>query len=376
MSIHRNIFRKEYNGEVKRFIVFSLVIVIVLFGVLQIAKKKIGNDLRQPVGESIVSPSPTLTIEKNGEKEKLLFVPYWTLTDDEPIDTEYDTYLYFGITPDKNGIVAEEGLQAMERFTESVPDGKRRLLVLRMIDSTINAEVLGDTALQQKIISQTIEQAEENNFQGVVLDLEMNAIPFTSLIEQINTFNKLFFDEVKKSIMEYSLTMYGDVFYRIRPFDMKNLSQNADTVLIMAYDFHKSRGNPGPNFPLAGKAVYGYSMKDLMNDLLRVVPSSKVVIIFGMFGYDWEVDNAGKGVSQGKPVTLKQVTNKFLQGCPYKNCSITRDEQSSETNILYTDDAGQKHSVWFEDTLSSVQKQQYLQTMSIGKYAYWAYTYY
>ncbi len=360
----------------KRFTLILLVLILLLVGGLQIAKKKIGNDLRQPVGESVVSPSPTLIIQKNQDKEKLLFVPYWTLTHDDPIDTAYDTYLYFGITPDANGISTEEGMEKLEQFTQSVPEGKRSLLVLRMVDADINAAVLKNAALQRKIIAQTIEQAKRNHFQGVVLDLEMSAIPFTSLIEQINNFNKQFSEEVKKADLEYSITMYGDVFYRVRPFDMKNLSKYADNVLIMAYDFHKSRGNPGPNFPLDGKETYGYSIKDLMNDLLRVAPSDKVIVIFGMFGYDWEIDNAGKAGSNGKPLTLEQINEKFLQGCSFDPCRITRDNQSGETNILYTDEAGQKHSVWFEDSVSVSQKQQYLQTMGISKYAYWAYSYY
>lgn len=360
----------------KRFLLVLLLLIILVFGFLQVVKKKVGSDLRQPVGESVVSPSPTLIIEKNDAKEKLLFVPYWTIKGEESITEGYDTYLYFGITPDKNGIVSEEGMQAMAQFRTAVPEGKRTLLVLRMVDSDINAQVLGNTALQKKIIAQTIDETKKNNFQGVVLDLEMSAIPFTSLIEQINSFNKAFSAEVKKADLEYSITMYGDVFYRVRPFDMKNLSKYTDNVLIMAYDFHKSRGNPGPNFPLEGKATYGYSIKDLMNDLLRVVPSNKVIVIFGMFGYDWEVDNAGKAGSTGTPLTLDQINKKFLQGCTFRNCKITRDSQSAETNILYTDESGQKHSVWFEDTVSASQKQSYLRTMGIGKYAYWAYTYF
>lgn len=362
--------------ELKRLLLFVLIVLIVTFGILQLIKKKVISDLAQPIVESIISPSPTLTIEKNQQAEKSVFVPYWALASSEAFDTSYDTYLYFGISPDENGIKKDIGLARMENFLKSVPDGKGKLLVLRMVDADINTKVLKDSSIQKRIVNQTVKEAKENGFQGVVLDLEMSAIPFNSLIEQITNFNTILSKAVKDEGMSHMMTIYGDTFYRVRPYDVKSLAQDTDMFLLMAYDFHKSRGNPGPNFPLEGRGTYGYDLQEMLEDYLRIIPSRKITVIFGMFGYDWVVDDAGKAVGQAKALTYEEIEHQFLNGCNYTACQISRDRVSSETKISYIDETDKKHIVWFEDTQSVNAKQKYLESMGIVKYAYWAYTYF
>ena len=115
---------------------------------------------------------------------------------------------------------------------------------------------------------------------------------------------------------------YGDTFYRLRPFDIKTLSKNADFFMIMSYDFSKSRGNPGPNFPLRGKEVYGYDMTQMIDDYLRYLPSDKTSVVFGLFGYDWIVDDKNKAVLQGDAKTYLEIDKEFLTNCRYKDCQV------------------------------------------------------
>ncbi len=148
--------------------------------------------------------------------------------------------------------------------------------------------------------------------------MEVNGLPFDSLLKQINSYVADFAKEAKGNNLSFSMTMYGDTFYRLRPFDVKTLAKSVDMIYVMAYDFHKSGGNPGPNFPLYGKETYGYDFQTMTEDFLKIVPKEKLSIIFGMFGYDWVVGEKGTAVQNGEAISTGKVAATYLQKCAYK----------------------------------------------------------
>ena len=359
----------------RRFLLLVLMLLLVSFVLLQVARNQVRHDLAQPVRDPVVAPTPTVVIDRVSKTNTSLFVPYWT-TDSLTSDT-YDTYIYFGLTPTKNGIDTEEtGAQKIGDFNDAVPDGKTKLLTLRMINPDTNSAILKDKKLQNTIIKQTLTIAKEHGFSGVVLDLEVSGLPFDALVTQISDFTHNLATQTKAQQLQFDLTLYGDTFYRVRPFDVKKLASDADNVMLMAYDFHKARSNPGPNFPLGGADTYGYDEGKMADDFLQVVPNQKLSVIFGLFGYDWPVDNDGKATGQGAPLTDTQIQNKFLNHCDLKDCTIKRDAVSAETVIHYTDEDNQKHVVWFEDKQSVSQKEALLRKKGIENFTFWANSYF
>lgn len=350
-----------------------LIVLLGLFG-FKTLRDKIGSDFAQPVFSPSVTPTPVYEVKGIDTPRKTsLFVPYWSSGTDQLNTGEYDSYLYFGIAAAEDGINMDEaGANGLSSFVESVPEGAKTYLVVRMLDKDIVSETLKDTNLQQKVISQSLNIASENGFDGVVLDLEISALPLESLIKQITAFNAQFYLKSKASQLSYGMTLYGDTFYRIRPFDIKALSKQADMFYIMAYDFHKAKGNPGPNFPLGGSGIYGYDMHAMSDNFLRYLPAEKVTMIFGLYGYDWEVDGKGNAVSQAEALSYRKIQSKFLQDCGYKNCKISRDNQSTETKITYIDEDGKNHIVWFEDMQSVAEKEKMLHKKGISSFSFWA----
>ncbi len=363
----------------KKFLFLAFILAAASLFAFKTIRQNVKSDLAQPVVLPAPTPIPTEVVKdiKGARITRSLFVPYWSL-DSKKIDTVgFDKILYFGITPGTNGInKTEAGYTGMDKFVSAVPAGHQTELVVRMIDSDITFPILKDTAKQKKLIEDSIAIAKENGFSGIVLDLEISAVPFESLIKQVNTFTQAFHSQTKKSNIKFSLMFYGDSFYRLRPFDIQALSKNGDHFMIMAYDFSKSRGNPGPNFPLNGKEVYGYDMSKMTDDFLRFLPTDKTSVVFGLFGYDWIVDDKGTAVSTGEPKTYQQIKKEFLSGCVYKDCDIKRKNDSVEIEITYTDKEDKKHIVWFEDMESVGKKQKYLQGKGINNFSFWAYSYF
>lgn len=334
-----------------------------------------GENIKDSISD-LPRPSKTAEQGKNTENNSL-FVPYWTLKKDIVNVEKYDKLLYFGITASEDGIdMTESGYGNLSNFFRLAGEDIETLLVLRMLDSTVNFAILKDVQRQEKIINQTIDVAEKYGFDGIVLDLELSALPFDSLIKQINNFNSKFFRTSKSEGLNYSLTMYGDVYYRIRPFDIKNLAENSDQIMIMAYDFSKANGNPGPNFPLKGKEKYGYDYRDLIDKLLTETEAERIDVIFGLYGYDWQVDDKNISVSSGKPMSYLEIKNSILNNCDSLPCVLRRDGLSKENVISYTDTDGNKHTVWYEDIESVTEKKKYLKSKGIYNFSFWAYSYF
>ncbi len=300
-----------------------------------------------------------------------IFVPYWSLTRDIKSENNYGRSVYFGITPTENGISKDEpGYNNLSTYNQFFQTGQR-LLAVRITNTDLAHSILTNNKNQGKIISETIEIAKENNFSGIVLDLELFSLFDTKIPGQINDFVSEFSRALKRDDLYFAFAVYGDVFYRRRPYDVKSISQQVDELMIMAYDFSKSIGEPGPNFPLSGREKYGYDLKKMIEDYLTVAPKEKISVIFGMYGYDWTVDKQKRPVKPAQALTINQIKQKYLENCKKPGCKILPNKLSAETEV----DSGD-HIIWFEDLTSSKTKQDYLRSQGISKFAYWALGYF
>ncbi len=348
--------------------------VIVFFYLKNNKKENVGPNQGKTVTHlSDAEPS------KSPIRLKSLFVPSWSINE-ASISADYDRYIYFAVTATKDGVTkSDDGYKKIDKFMSSVPSGKKKYITLRIVDEEAANYLLQNADLQNKITQETIDIVKNNQFEGIVLDLELSNFINPDIPQQIDNFVQSFYLSAKKYYIPFFLTIYGDTFYRKRPFDLKFLSKNSDEIMIMAYDLHKSGGEPGPNFQLSGKASYGYDFKSMLEDFSSIVPKDKLTVIFGMFGYDWTVDENKLPIKPAEALSLNDIRKKFLGKCVWQDCVVKRDKISSETEVDYVisevkDDYGylNYHVVWFEDEESVRAKTDYLQDQGVGSIAYWA----
>lgn len=351
----------------------SFLVFIVFYFFHQITFKKEKNILgASPTNIPTSSPSQK-TISTPAAK--MLFVPSWTIKD-QKIESGYDADVYFGITGTKDGIVTTDtGYKNIDSFVANSSSPKKLLAVV-MTDSDTNASILDSTTSEGNIATESAILARQKGFDGVVLDYELAAISFDSVVKGVSVFAQTFANAAHARHLSAYMTAYGDSFYRLRPYDITMISKSMDGIMVMAYDFHKSKADPGPNFPLNGADTYGYDFKTMTNDFLHHTSSDKITVLFGMFGYDWPVDEQGRATDSGKAVTLNEATQKFLHGCRLISCKVEHDPVSTETKVTYKDTSGNRHEVWFENTESMQKKSDYLKTKGITGVGYWAYSFF
>ena len=311
----------------KAFVVWIGIIAIIIgFFLYQFTKSEYQKKIISPHAQ-LATPTK---IQKVTISQKAIFVPYWGVS--KTLNTsEYTSAIYFGITPDSTGINKnEDGYKTLAAFVAN-QTSKRKLLTIRMITPEINDKALHDSTFQKNIIIQSIQIAKENGFDGIVLDFEYSGIPFDPLVQSITTLSKNFALKTHKNNLLFYQMLYGDSFYRVRPFDIGVIADSSDGVFVMAYDLHKARGNAGPNFPLKDN---DYSFSEMITAFLEKVPAQKITVIFGMFGYDWKENDKGQSVGTASSVSLLVAQQKFLASCHFNQCRVIRDPMSTEQQVI------------------------------------------
>lgn len=359
----------------KKFLV--IIIIFFLFIFFLFSQKQ--EPIAKPEVKILNTPTPIIIpktdIKSTGINKNALFIPDWTLSNDS-IDNDYDQYIYFGINTSLDGIEKNDiSFKKINTFLSSIPNSKSKILTLKMLDDKINSKLLTDKNFQTIIANESSDIAKSSGFDGILLDFELKALSFDTVIKNVSDISENFAQIIHKNNLKFYMTIYGDTFYNLKPYDLATISKNTDGIYIMAYGFHKSRGNPGPNFPFTDLKD-GYDFKIMISDFEKKVHASKLTIVFGLFGYDWIVDDKNQSISTATALSYITIKQKFLDKCDFKDCEVVKDKESAETKVIYEDKDGQKHIVWFEDPNSVSIKENYAKSQGVSSFATWAYSYF
>lgn len=373
-----SLFEKNMHRRWLIFLAVLLSTAVIFFLQKNVTQPQNQNS---PLPETINQISPKPSINPATSLTGSIFYPYWTLPN--ALDTETplaettseDFLIYFGVQATESGIdTSEQGYKSLQRFLSvSKRSQTPKLLTIRMLDEDINQKIFDSPQAQDQLINDIAELIHDD-FDGIVLDLEHSVIPFPEVTQDISIFTSNMSTAIHSQNKLFTIAIFGDTFYRERPYDIKKMNEYTDYFFVMSYDFHKSRGEPGPPFPLNTKdEPYSYSFTTMLDDFTRIVPPEKLIITHGLFGYDWPVDAENRPLTSGKALTYAQIKPEYLDSCTHTSCN-TRN-LSTNPHITYTIN-NEQHDLWFESPLSVLNKSLTAQTYGISKVAFWAYGYY
>jgi len=113
--------------------------------------------------------------------------------------------------------------------------------------------------------------------------------------------------------------------------DYAAISRVVDQLILMAYDYHWSSGDPGPIAPLDWiRNVWNYV--ETYNP-----PPGRLAIALPAYAYDWPVDSSGKTLEEATDLTPTQVS-----AADWPRVG----GQDGETHYTYRDGQGGLHQVW------------------------------
>jgi len=200
------------------------------------------------------------------------------------------------------------------------------------------------TVVETLLVSATSREAHAQAIFNLVtskawdgIDIDYERVPTTSrtnFTAFINTLAaKLHSAGKTLSVTVYSKTSDAQNWNGPGAQDWPALGAAADSIKLMAYDYHWSTSTAGAITPLAW-------LDSVVTYAESAIPAAKIIVGLPWYGYDWQGSN-GTGVVYEEAVALA-ATN---------NASIQRDE-NGEATFTY----GGTHTVFFQDATAYSRK--------------------
>ena len=219
----------------------------------------------------------------------------------------------------------------------------------RVFDTQPIRSILSSGNLQQTFIHNVIDSLPPN-VAGVHLDFEQveaqYRVPYITFLESL-----------KATLHERGLLLTIAVpakrsEWEAPGYDFAGIGRLGDAVTIMTYDEHYSGGDPGPIASLPW-------MTQALDYAITHIPRNKVLVGIPAYGYDW---------SNG-PTTMVPMRD------------IPRLIESTDARVLWSDPAvepylyywrgRERHTVWFENELSSKIRFSFVKNYRIRGIAIW-----
>jgi len=324
---------------------------------------------------SVNSDNVVLTVTGKPSKEILGFFPYWMMENWDQVNLGSLTSIsLFGLEVNGNGEVItrrEDGVidpgwemwqnPNLENLINKARRNNQKVYLTVKSFNNDNIEALSNSdEAQQKFVANVSYLINSRNLDGVNIDFEptrgfdqSTRDGFTRLIKNLSVELRKQNPNAHLSVDTYLVTGSEQGL-----FDLPKLAEDIDAFVIMGYDMHSHRTDPGPLAAMGGNTnVIGY----VQNYLEKVAPS-KLILAVPYYGYDW-------------PVTKDQAEAKAL---PYaiiadsiKNSNITWDENTNTPSYSYEEN-GVQRVVHFDSIRSLGIKYDFIKDKDLKGVGIWA----
>lgn len=221
------------------------------------------------------------------------------------------------------------------------------------------SQVLATQASRRTAINNIIALIDRFGFDGVNIDIEDVYIEDSARLSQ-------FYTELGSAMRGRGYFLSASVPSRIRdyppfnpfsdPFDYSAIGAAVDQFVVMLYNEHGWPGSgPGP-------VVSSGWMTKVLGYTLTKVPASKVVAAISVFGFDFNLTTG-----RNTYVTHEMAINRARQ----YGATIIFDEDTLTPMFSYTDNQGNNHEVWFENSQSIISKMRLAWQQGISGVALW-----
>lgn len=220
--------------------------------------------------------------------------------------------------------------------------------------------ILDNKEVQQCLIENILKKIKEKGYQGVDVDFENIKQEYT---EKLAKFVSNLTTQLNKQGYEVSADLAPKENSEVRGqlydgHNYKEIGNSSNSAMIMAYEWGYAFSEPMAIAPLdkVSKVVdYGLSQ----------IPSDKLVLGIPNYAYNWiipKVDNE-RATTIGN-IQAVNIARKY-------GAEISYDYNAESPYFRYTDENGEAHEVWFEDSRSIFAKLRLADEKGLKGVGYW-----
>lgn len=219
-------------------------------------------------------------------------------------------------------------------------------------------QVLTNQTASKKLIAGLLQTVKQNQYSGVNLDFE-------SLVPEDRDALSAFVRDTAKVMKANGFKTMVSVPAKDQDdpedgwsgaYDYQAIGKAADLLQVMTYDEHGVWSEPGSS---AGKPWIESSLAFAV----KQVPPSKILMGLPAYGNDWNVTQTQASHNDANVMLPWKETTTLLAK---KHIAGKRDQASGSMIARYTDNNGDQHQVWYEDTVSITQKTQLVQKYQLA----------
>jgi peptidoglycan-N-acetylglucosamine deacetylase len=196
-------------------------------------------------------------------------------------------------------------------------------------------EMLAHPEARERAAKELEQFATSQHQPGIVVDFEM--VPASSQADF-----QQFIRDLATSLHSANLKLMVALPAADWDYDYKGFASQADALIVMNYDFHYPSSPPGPI------AAQDWFVRNIEN-LLKVVPASKVVMGIANYGYDWPAKPKSVPHPLAQPVTFQQGIITAVES----ESDVVYDPDSFNLHYSYEDENNVAHQVWMLDGVTA-----------------------
>ena len=202
------------------------------------------------------------------------------------------------------------------------------------------------------------------SYRGISMDFE--EIPAQAQQGYISLVTDLY-----RALHSRNLKLYINVPVGDDDYDLKDMANNSDGLLLMNYDEHQTGSAPGP---IASQDWFLNNLREV----LKTIPKEKAICAIGNYGYDWTTtipDPPKRGAKPAEPKVLNVQeisTQDAWQAASDADAEIQLDPDSLNAHFAYDDDdAHVRHQVWFLDGATVLNQMRAARALGIESFSLW-----
>ncbi|MFH1565827.1 MAG: glycosyl hydrolase family 18 protein [bacterium] len=385
--------------------VFILILLIIAIAMSLIIRGKRSKEIYNPVISYETSNNPFRFIEeifnknssiKKPSKTVFGFLPYWSLGEEEHLDYSVLTDIaYFALyvngkgefitrtedgTTEPGYLAWKEGNTIKTVIKKAKENKVRVALTIAAHDNGDIENLLNCNSCWYTLSTNIENELEEKGIWDINLDFEYTGVPphlldarYTNLVAFLK--NELTIRNVNAKV---TVSTFADSLQRIRVTNIAQLTNVADELFIMAYDFYQPTSDKaGPVAPLGGYPnKYDYDLTQMLEDYKKVSDPNKLILGVPYYGYNWVVEDESPNSTRipGSDVLGFSISQNYAQ--IESSGNRTTDKWDEEAKVpyftYYSDETGSIRQVYYENADSLREKYKFAKSENLAGVGIWA----